>query len=36
MKWTIRKKINLLIITCILLMITVITIVDYTDAKIIL
>ncbi|POZ57426.1 Methyl-accepting chemotaxis protein McpB [Lysinibacillus sphaericus] len=33
MKWTIRKKINLLIITCILLMITVITIVDYTDAK---
>lgn len=33
MKWTIRKKINLLLITCILLMITVITIVDYTDAK---
>lgn len=33
MKWTIRKKINLLIITCILLMITVITIVSYTDAK---
>lgn len=33
MKWTIRKKINLLLITCILLMITVITIVSYTDAK---
>ena len=33
MKWTIRKKINLLIISCILLMITVITIVDYNDSK---
>ncbi|MGE7839237.1 methyl-accepting chemotaxis protein [Lysinibacillus sp. NPDC093712] len=33
MKWTIRKKMNLLILTCILLMITLIAVIDFFEAK---
>ncbi len=33
MKWTIRKKMNLLILTCILLMVTLIAVIDFFEAK---
>ncbi|MFJ5790309.1 methyl-accepting chemotaxis protein [Lysinibacillus sp. NPDC097162] len=33
MKWTIRKKMNLLILTCILLMVSLIAIIDFFEAK---